>query len=199
MDQKAMFKITYGLYLATVKVGDKVNGCIINTVAQVANSPTRVAISISKSNYTNEMVLEAGKLIVTALSTKANFETFKHFGFQSGRDVNKFEGMELPTVDGIPYLNYNSCAYLVCDVISSTDLGSHTLFIAEVVDGEVLSDEEPITYGYYQEHVKPKPQKPVSKGYRCTVCNYVYEGETLPEDFICPLCKHGAQDFEKIV
>ncbi len=195
MDQKAMFKITYGLYLASVTLGEKMNGCIINTVAQVAETPNRLAISISKRNYTDELVKKAGKLVVSPLSTKATMDTFKHFGFQSGRDVDKFSNIDYKTVDGIPYIDTCTLGYLVCQVLDTLDLGTHTLFIVEVADGAVLSDDEPITYNYYQANVKPKPTTSAKKGYRCTICNYIYEGDTLPSDYVCPLCKHGAADF----
>ncbi len=198
MNQKAMFKITYGLYLASVKTEDTQNACIINTVAQIANNPTRVAISINKDNYTNDLVMMTKKLLVSALSTKTPLDIFKHFGFQSGRTVDKFNGIDYETVDGMPYLPTYCLSYLVCQVVDTIDLGSHSLFIAEIVDGEVLNDEDPITYAYYQSHVKPKSSTPVKHGYRCTVCNYIYEGDVLPDDFICPLCKHGAEDFEKL-
>ncbi len=199
MNTKAMYKLTYGLYLATVKVGEKANGCIINTVVQVANSPTRVSVSINNANYTCDMLKQSGKLVVSALSTQATMQTFTHFGFQSGRNVDKFAGLTFPEVDGIPYLPYACCGYLVCKVLNSTDLGSHTLFICEVVEGDVISDETPLSYAYYQEHIKPQPApRPEKTGYRCTICNYVHEGDTLPADFICPICKHGAEDFVKI-
>lgn len=199
MNPKAMYKLSYGLYLATTKLGDKVNGCIINTAVQVANSPTRVMISVNQANYTNDLLLEADTVVISAISTENTMATFQRFGFQSGRNVDKFDGLDLPTVDGIPYLRDGSCGYLVCKVLSRTDLGSHTLYITEVVDGDVLSDAPAMTYDYYQSNVKPKPQAAAqTTGYRCTVCNYVYEGADLPADFVCPLCKHGAEDFVKI-
>jgi len=205
MNNTAFYKLSYGLFLVTTKKGEKVNGSIVNTVIQLTTNPQQISITMNKSSYNHDLVMETKKAVVTVLSTTAPFEVFKHFGFQSGRDVDKFENPPCSytlTEDGIPYMNTGACAYFVCEVKETIDVGTHTTFIAEVKEAEVISDSEiPMTYAFYQAVVKPKPQpkEEVKKGYRCTVCGYVYEGEPLPEDFICPWCKHGAADFEKIV
>ncbi len=198
MNNKALYKISYGLYLASVKIGDKTNACVVNTVTQVANSPNRIVISLNKGTYTNEVLTQTKKLVVTSIAQDTGFDTFERFGFSCGKEKDKFEGQKVAYAEGIPYIPEIATAYLVCDVISMSDLGSHTLFICEVVDGDVVSDKEPMTYSYYQAHVKPKPQAAKAVGYRCTICNYVYEGEELPSDIICPICKHPAADFEKM-
>lgn len=204
MDNKALYKLSYGVFVLAAKAGDKVNGCITNTCIQVANNPTRVAVSVINSNYTCEVLKAGGVFCLTLLDQSCTMETIRHFGFQSGRDVDKF-GRFRPKLDrnGVPYLAWQSCACLSCRVVSSQDLGSHTLFIAEVEDAQVLSDREPLTYAYYQNVLKPKPQPQVQPerkivGWRCKICNYVYEGETLPADFMCPICGHPAEDFEPI-
>ena len=204
MDNKALYKLSYGVFVLAAKAGDKVNGCITNTCIQVANNPTRVAVSVINSNYTCEVLKAGGVFCLTLLDQSCTMETIRHFGFQSGRDVDKF-GQFRPKLDrnGVPYLAWQSCACLSCRVVSSQDLGSHTLFIAEVEDAQVLSDREPLTYAYYQNVLKPKPQPQVQPErkivrWRCKICNYVYEGETLPADFMCPICGHPAEDFEPI-
>lgn len=203
MDNKALYNLTYGVFMLAAKAGDKVNGCITNTCIQVANSPTRVAISVLNTNYTCDLIKEGGVFCLSLLDKTCTMETIRHFGFQSGRDVDKF-GHIRPKLDGngVPYLGWQSCAYLSCRVVSSQDLGSHTLFIAEVEDAQRLSDQEPLTYAYYQNVLKPKPQPKAEDkkitGWRCKICGYVYEGEQLPADFTCPLCGHPAEDFESI-
>ena len=170
---------------------------------QVANSPTRVAIAVINTNYTCDLIKESGVFALSILDETCMFPTISHFGFQSGRDVNKFENLQAPTdVNGIPYIGWQTCAVISCKVVSKEDLGSHTLFIAEVEDAKLLSDKAPLTYADYQSKVKPKPQaKQEDKkivGWRCKICNYVYEGSELPADFSCPLCGHPAEDFEPI-
>lgn len=203
MDNKALFNLTYGVFVLSAKAGDKVNGCITNTCIQVANSPTRVAISVLNTNYTCDLLKEGGVFCLSLLDKTCTMDTIRYFGFQSGRDVDKF-GQMRPRFDanGVPYLGWQSCAYLSCRVVSSQDLGSHTLFIAEVEDAQVLSSEEPLTYAYYQNVLKPKPQPKAENrkitGWRCKICGYVYEGPELPADFTCPLCGHPAEDFEPI-
>lgn len=204
MNQKALYNLSYGVFVLAAKAGDRVNGCITNTCMQVANSPTRVAVSVINANYTCDLVKEGGVFCLTLLDKTCTMETIRHFGLQSGREVDKF-GMMRPRLDknGVPYLGWQSCGYLSCRVLSSQDLGSHTLFIAEVEDAEVLSGEEPLTYAYYQNVLKPKPQpkaEPEKKivGWRCKICKYVYEGPELPADFVCPLCGHPAEDFEPV-
>lgn len=203
MDKKALYSLSYGVFMLSTKAGDKTNGCITNTCMQVANSPTRVAISVLNTNYTCELIKESGKFALTILDQTVTFETIKHFGFQSGREVDKFADMKFPEDSkGIPYLGWQACAVISCKVVSSEDLGSHTMFIAEVEDAKVLSEHAPLTYADYQSKVKPKPEKKSEDkkivGWRCKICNYVYDGSELPEDFSCPLCGHGPEDFEPI-
>jgi flavin reductase (DIM6/NTAB) family NADH-FMN oxidoreductase RutF/rubredoxin len=201
MDNNAMFKIGYGLYVLSSNQAGKDNGCIINTVAQVTSNPNRMMITVNKQNYTHDMVDNTKKFNVSILTTEAPFDLFKRFGFQSGSSVNKFEGFESieRSENGILYLNKYTNATISCEVFSQVDLGTHTMFLADVKDAKVLSNEETVTYSYYQSNIKPKPTETVKKGWRCKICGYIYEGEVLPEDFICPICKHGAIDFEKIV
>lgn len=203
MNNKVLFKLSYGLYLLTAKEGDKINGCIINTVTQVTDTPTRVSIAVNKDTLTHEMLLRTGKCAVTALSVNTTFDLIKNFGFQSGKDTEKFTSYPYKlTAEGLPYLTGHACAYLVCHVTQTIDLDTHTLFIADVVDGDVLSEEDPLTYDFYHKNIKPAPKeasRPPIKGWRCIICGYVYEGPDLPADFICPWCKHGVIDFEKII
>lgn len=202
MDKAIMNKLSYGLYVLTAKIGSKRNGCIINTAVQVTSSPNRISIAVNKQNYTCEMIQTGGIFNLNILSEKAPFSLFKHFGFASGRDTDKFADFAYENADNtLPYITEYSCGYISAVVEQEIDLGSHMLFIASVTDGKVLSKDAPITYAYYHAHTKPKPQpKPEENkiGWRCKICGYVYEGENLPADYICPLCKHGAEDFEKI-
>ena len=201
MDSMALFKIGYGLYVLTAKDGDKDNGCIINTVLQVTSSPSVVGlISVNKQNYTHDMIIKSREFNVSILHTGTPFEVFKTFGFQSGRSVDKFSGSQnlKRSENSIIYLPEYSNAFLSFRVLDAIDFGSHTVFKAGIVNGEVLGSAESLTYAYYHQHIKPKPQNVQKKGYRCNICGYVYEGDTLPEDFVCPICKHGAEDFVKI-
>lgn len=203
MDNKALYSLSYGVFMLSTKSGGVENGCITNTCIQVANNPTRIAVSVLNSNYTCDLIKESKVFAVSLLSEDCTFETIKHFGFQSGRDVNKFEDMQLPKdINGVPYLSYSTCAVISGKVVEQHELGSHTLFIAEVVDAEVLSDKNPLTYADYQTKVKPKPQEvKVDKkiiSWKCKICNYVYEGSELPADYVCPICGHGPDDFEPI-
>lgn len=203
MDKKALYSLSYGVFMLGARAGEKMNGCITNTCIQVANSPTRVAVSVLNTNYTCGLIKEGGFFTLSVLDKTVTFETIKHWGFQSGRNVDKFQDLT-PSVDenGVPYLGWQACALISCKVVSSQDLGSHTLFIAEVTDARVLSENPPLTYADYQSHVKPKPEKKTEDkkiiGWRCKICGYVYEGSTLPADYICPLCGHDAEDFEPI-
>ena len=198
MDNNVMFKISYGLYVLTAKDGEKSNGCIINTLEQVTTTPNKVTIAVNKSNYTHDMILKTGRFNASILSEKADFDTFKHFGFQSGRDVDKFSNYPAEiSENGIPYITKGTNGFISAEVISTVDLGTHTLFVANVTDGKVLSDDSSATYDYYHKHIKEAPQKKL-KGWVCKICGYVYEGDELPDDFVCPLCKHGAADFEKL-
>lgn len=200
MDLKALYKITYGLYLLSARSYGQDNACIINTVMQVADNPIRVAISINKGNKTHDMIMESGRFNLSALTTKTPFSLFQRFGMQSGRDVNKFIGFEdVERADnGIYRLSAYSNAYLSCKLLRTVDLGSHTIFITELEAAQVLSQEEACTYGYYQSDIKPKPQPAQKKGWVCSVCGHVYEGEQLPDDYICPLCRHGKEDFRPL-
>lgn len=201
MNQKAMFKIGYGLYVLTAKDGAKDNGCIINTAMQVTSTPNRISITVNKQNYTHDMIVKTGVFNVSILSEKATFDIFRHFGFQSGRDVDKFERFENAkrSENGIYYVTGDTNAYISGKVINQMDLGTHTMFLADVTDAEVLAEVPTTSYDYYQKNIKPKPETPKKvKGYVCKICGYIYEGDPLPDDFICPICKHGAADFEKI-
>lgn len=197
MDKEAMYKLSYGLFVLTAKEGEKDNGCIINTASQVTTDPNRITIAVNKQNYTHDMIVNTGEFNVSILSQKSKFETYKHWGFQSGANVDKTENITFSRAEnGIIYIAEETNAYISCKVISSIDLGTHTLFVADVADCRNLKNDESVTYSYYQKNIKPAPQK--KKGYICTVCGYIYEGEVLPDDFICPLCKHPASDFEPI-
>lgn len=203
MNRKAMYDLSYGVFVLATKAGERKNACITNTCIQVANDPTRIAIAVINKNYTCELIRESGVFCLTLLNTDCTPQTINHFGYQSGRNVDKFDGMELPAdANGVPYIPWQSCSYISGRVVESHELGSHTLFIAEVVDAEKTSGGEPLTYAYYQANLKPKPKAaPADKkivGWRCKICNYYYEGETLPADYICPLCGHPADDFEPV-
>ena len=203
MNKKAMYNLTYGLFVLTAQAGGKDSGCIINTAGQVTSTPNRISITVNKDNFTHDLVRDSGKFNISILSEKADFEIFKHFGFQSGRDVDKFEGYSAcgRSENGLYYITEGTNAWISASVEQSIDLGSHTMFIASVEDMEVLDSAPSATYAYYQSEIKPKPEKKAAAGktaWRCTVCGYIYEGEELPADFICPLCKHPASDFEKV-
>ena len=203
MDNKALYKLSYGVFMLSTKAGDKVNGCITNTCMQVANSPTRVAISVLNTNYTCDLIKESGVFALSILDETVTFETIKYFGFQSGHDVDKMSELILPTdVNGVPYMGWQTCAVISCRVVSQTDLGSHMLFVAEVEDAQVINEHAPLTYADYQNKVKPKPEKKLEDrkiiGWRCKIFKYVYEGSELPAEYTCPLCGHGAEDFEPI-
>ena len=201
MNTKALYNLTYGVYLMSANENGKDNACIINTAVQVANNPTRISVAAIKGNLTHDMIVATGKLNLSALSVDAPFSLFEHFGMQSGRNVDKFATFSdvARSENGLLYLTKYSTAFLSLSVVESHDLGSHTLFIGELVDAETLDKAENCTYGYYQTVIKASATKPVTKtGWRCTVCNHVYEGENLPDDYICPICKHGKEDFEKI-
>mgnify|MGYP001771933904 FL=1 len=206
MDKKAMYKLTYGLFVLTANENGKDNGCIINTAIQAAGDPNQVSISVSKQNYTHDMIVRTGKFTVSSITEKADFSLFKRFGFQSGKDTDKFQGFDgwMRGINGVTYITESTNAYISVEVEKSVDLGSHTLFIGKVTDMEVLSDDKSVTYEFYQSNIKPKPEQvgTTPKGetvWRCIICGYEYVGEELPEDFICPWCKHPASDFEKIV
>lgn len=197
MDPKALFQITYGLYLLTTRQEGVDNGLIINTVMQIAEEPNRLAVAISKRNLSCDMLRKTGVFNVSTLITQADFELFRRFGMQSGRDADKFEGFPhvARTQNGLYRLTEQTNAFLSGRVLSETDLGTHILFVAEVTDGEVLTADAPCTYSYYQSHIKPKPAPVQKKSWVCEVCGYVHEGDELPEGFICPVCQHGREVF----
>lgn len=200
MNKKAFFNVESGLYVLTAKSGEKDNGCVINTFMQLSNSSKPlVAVSVNKANYTCELISQSGVFAVNVLTESTPFRLIEHFGFKSGRDTQKFfkNENEKRAQNGCLYLPQFTNAYFACRVKETIDCGDHLLFIAETEEAEVLSAENSLSYDYYHKNIKPKPQ-PEAKGWRCKICGYVYDGEKLPEDFICPLCKHGAEDFEKI-
>lgn len=200
MNTNALFQLSYGLYVAASKFDAKMNGCIVNTVMQVTSSPLQIAVAVNKENLTCEIIQKSNMVSLSVLSETAPFSLFKHFGFQSGRETDKFVDYSFAmTGQELPYLKEHTTAFIDCKVTNTVDLGTHMLFICSVNDCDVISDEKAMTYSYYHEFVKPKPEASAAKGWRCIVCGYVYEGEELPPDFICPWCKHGIEDFEKIV
>ena len=203
--QDAMHSLTYGLFVVTACLYGKDNGCIVNTVSQVTSSPNRISVTINKSNLTHDMIHQTGIFTASVISEQADFELFKRFGFQSGKTADKFAGFSAcqRSNNWTQYITQGTNAYLSGKVIQETDLGTHTMFIADVTETGILSEIPSATYSYYLNHIKPKPE-PVGKTetgqtiWRCTICGYEYIGEELPEDFICPLCKHPASDFEKV-
>lgn len=205
MQKNAMNLLSYGLFVLTAKVGEKDNGCIVNTVQQVTSQPNRISVAVNKANYTHDMIMESKEFTVSVISEEADFSLFKRFGFQSGRETDKFADFADYQLgeNGVRYITAGTNSYISAKVIMTQDLGSHTLFIAEVTKTEILSDAASVTYNYYHANIKPKPQE-VGKTedgqtiWRCVICGYEYVGEELPEDFICPICKHPASDFEKV-
>lgn len=199
MNKKAMYNLTYGLFILTAKDEGKDNGCIVNTVIQVTTSPNRILVAVNKSNFTHDMILKTGEFNVSVLTENADFSTFKHWGFQSGKTVDKTIDISYKrSANQIIYLTTNTNAYISAKVISATDLETHTLFLADVTDADTLSSDPSVTYTYYQNHIKPAPESSKKTGYVCTICGYIYEGDPLPEDFICPICKHPASDFKPL-
>ena len=201
VDNRALFRLTYGLFVLSARENDRDNGCIINTVMQVTDTPKRIEIAVNKANLTHDMILRTRQFNVSVLSTDAPLALFQQFGFQSGRSADKFAGLpELRTANGLRYLSANANAVLSAQVVDTRDCGTHTVFLAEVTEARTLSAAPSMSYQYYFDHVKPSP-KPTDEpktGWVCKVCGYVYEGETLPPDFVCPLCKHGPEDFERL-
>ena len=199
---EAEHKISYGLYVITVNDGVKDSGCICNTVVQVTTSPKRITLALNKTNYTTEIIQKTGQFNVSILSQDAKFSVFQRFGFQSGRDADKFSGFDgaKRAENGLLYVTVGTNAFLGASVVQTVDLGSHLLFVADVTESGVLSDTPSATYEYYHAHIKQKPQPKTSEGtvWRCKICGYEYKGETLPPDFVCPVCKHGAEEFEKV-
>ena len=198
-DMSALFNIGYGLYVVTSNDGKKDNGLIVNTVTQVTNTPNRVAVTINKENYSHHVIRQTGKMNINCLTESAPFAAFEKFGFQSGRNVDKFADCELLRSDnGLVFLPRHINSFLSLKVEQYVDLDTHGMFICSVTEARVISDQPTMTYTYYQDNVKPKPETEGKKGFVCKVCGYVYEGEELPEGYICPLCKHGTADFEPI-
>ena len=198
-DLTALFNIGYGLYVVTSNDGNKDNGLIVNTVSQVTNTPNRIAVCINKQNYSHHVIKQTGIMNVNCLSVDAPFSVFESFGFRSGRNADKFEGNEVLRSDnGLVFLPQYINSFMSLKVEQYVDLDTHGMFICSVTEARVMSDKETMTYTYYQNNVKPKPETEGKKGFVCKVCGYVYEGDELPEDFVCPLCKHGAADFEPI-
>ena len=219
MDSKAMYKLSYGLFVVTVQHDGKLNGCITNTAIQVANNPDRVGLAINKANLTHDLVMASGEFNISIISTDAGFDLFKHFGMQSGRDADKFADFTdvAAAANGLPYVTKGTNAYMSCKVTETFDLGSHTFFVATIEDMEVLADTPSCTYTDYQNDIKPKrsaaPAADEGAVYRCTICGYEYKEkdgdpangiapgtkwEDVPEDWVCPLCKHPKSDFEKV-
>ncbi len=206
IDNKAIFNISYGLFVLVAQQGGKDNACIINVAQQVTSDPLQLMICVNKANLTHDMVLRTLKFNLCPLSEEATMKPFQHFGFQSGKTVDKFAECEteLRTDNGLRYLPKYINSVISCVVTKSIDLGTHTMFIARVMEARVLSDSPSITYAYYQQHIKPKPSNPQTlepsnkKKWVCEVCGYVYEGDELPADFICPWCKHPASDFKLV-
>lgn len=203
MDNKALFSLSYGVFVLATRANGKMNGCVTNTCIQVASNPNKIAIAVINQNLTCEMIKESKVFTISILEEKTTFDTIKYYGMQSGRDIDKFFGDNIK-INGIdvPYLSWSTCSVLAAHVTESYDLGSHTLFIAELDDAFKLNDNPPLTYDYYHKNIKPKPEPiPGDKkiiGWKCRICGFVYEGETLPEEYICPLCGHDVSDFEPI-
>jgi flavin reductase (DIM6/NTAB) family NADH-FMN oxidoreductase RutF/rubredoxin len=205
MNKKAMYKLSYGLFVLTAKEGEKDNGCIINTAIQAASAPNQLSICVNKANYTHDMITKTGEFTVSVIDQSTQFALFQHFGFQTGKDVDKFAGFEACErgTNGIFYITEGTNAYISVKVTKTEDLGSHTMFIGEITDMDVLSEQPSVTYDYYLNNIKPKPEAVGTAPdgqtvWRCKICGYEYVGEELPEDFICPICKHPASDFEKV-
>ena len=198
-DMSALFNIGYGLYVVTCNDGKKDNGLIVNTVSQLTSTPNRIAVTINKQNYSHHVIKQTGVMNLNCLSTDAPFQVFESFGFRSGRTVDKFEGCTpLRSDNGLVFLPRFINSFMSLKVEDYVDFGTHGMFVCSITEARVLSDKETMTYTYYQQNVKPKPKTEGKKGYVCKVCGYVYEGDPLPEDFVCPLCKHGPADFEPI-
>lgn len=199
MNTKAMHKISYGLFILSAQRGQQDNACIINTVLQVTSDPNRIIVTMNKHDFTHDMVVDSGLFTLSVLSVDAPFSIFQRFGMQSGRNVDKFKGFSgaWRAQNGLYLIPEHANAYICGKVMQTMDAGTHTIFVADVTDCDVLNEKESVTYAYYQQNIKPAQQKSQVKGWICTVCGYRYEGEILPPDFICPICYHGAQDFER--
>jgi len=197
--KKTLFKLTYGLFVLSSRDGMKDNGCIINTVMQVTDTPLQIAVAVNKDNYTLQMIEKSRIFNISVLSEDVPFSVFQNFGFQSGRSADKFSQFEYKkrAANDVYYLTEYTNAFISAKVVNMIDCGTHMMIIGEVTQALTLSDTPSVTYDYYFKNIKPKPEAK-KKGYVCKICGYVYEGDVLPEDFICPLCKHPASDFEKL-
>ncbi len=199
LDITALFNIGYGLYVITSHDGTKDNGCIVNSVMQVTNTPNRVAVVIDKKNYSHEIIRRTTKMNVNVLSVNAPFSVFENFGFRSGRDCDKFENQSFfRSENGLAVLSEYINSFISLQVEEYVDMDSHGMFVCTLTEAQNISKDESMTYAYYHKNVKPRPNAAKKKGYVCKICGYVYEGEELPEDFICPWCKHPASDFEEL-
>ncbi len=199
IDVSALFKIGYGLYVVTSNDGNRHNGLIVNTVTQVTNTPNRIAVTINKANYSHNVIKNTGIMNICCLSVEAPFTVFQNFGFKSGKDTDKFQDMPFWTSEnGLAVPSQYVNAFISLKVEQYIDFDTHGMFVCTITEAKNITDKETMTYTYYQDNVKPKPQPQKKKGFVCKICGYVYEGEILPDDFICPLCKHGAADFEEL-
>ena len=206
MDKKAIYKLSYGLFVLTANKDGKDNGCIINTAIQVTSEPNVISVAVNKNNLTHDMIMDTRKLKVSVIAQDADFELFKRFGFQSGKNADKFAGFTdcRRGANDTMIITKGTNAFISAWVQKTVDMGTHTVFYAQVTDMEVLSDAASATYEYYQSNIKPKPEAAGKTAdgqtiWRCRICGYEYVGEEVPDDFICPICKHGKQDFEKVV
>ena len=203
LSKEGLFRLTYGLYVLTARSGGKDNGCIINVASQVTDNPLQIIVSVNKQNMTHDMIAESGQFNLSILTEQAPMKVFEHFGFQSGRDVDKFADVEWTerTKNGIRYIPQYTNAVLSCEVVSSEDLETQVLYVANVVEAKVLSSAPSCTYAYYHAHIKPKknPAPEPKECWICRVCGFVYEGAEMPDDFVCPLCKHSKEEFEHVV
>ena len=202
VDKATMFKLSYGLFILTTQDGNKDNGCVINTAVQLTERPLRISIAVNKANFTHDMIAKTGEFNVSILTEGTPFTVFEQFGFHSGKDTDKFAacGYNDRTANGIRYMPKHTNGVISAKVSGTFDFGTHSLFVADVTESKVLSSERSATYQYYFDHIKPKPQttKSQQKGFVCKICGYIFEGDALPDDFVCPLCKHGASDFERL-
>ncbi len=199
MDAEAMTKLSYGLFMLSARENGRDNGCIVNTVTQVTATPNRITVAVNKKNFTHDMILRTKEFNVSILTESSQFSTYKHWGMQSGATVDKLVDTKVcRSANGLIYLSDECNAYLSAKVVSAIDVGTHTLFLADVTEAATLSDEPSVTYAYYQAHIKTTAKQKPKSGFVCTVCGYIYEGEVLPPDFVCPWCKHPASDFKPI-
>lgn len=199
-DPRSLYQIGYGLYVLTTRENGRDNGCIVNTVMQLTSSPCLVAVTVNKSNYTCSIIERTGMLNINSLTKDTPFELFKRFGYQSGRDCDKFESLSVErSGNGIAVLREHTCGFISLEVERKIDLGSHIMFFCTPVEGALTSGEETVSYTYYQKNIKPSAEKTEKKkGFICEICGYIYEGETLPEDYVCPVCKHGREVFKPL-